>query len=97
MAYDGPTKLSVTLGGLGAGSAVTIHNLAAGALSAGSLDAVNGGQLFATNQILAANTAAITSLRPSRRHLPSSFSQTNAIAAPASLKWSLVRTYLYLP
>ncbi|MGS1070391.1 YadA family autotransporter adhesin, partial [Burkholderia glumae] len=89
LAYDGPTKLSVTLGGLGAGTAVTIHNLAAGALSAGSLDAVNGGQLFATNQILAANTAAITSLSSQLGAiLPSSFSQTNAIAAPASLKYA---------
>ncbi|MDR8038646.1 YadA-like family protein [Burkholderia cenocepacia] len=45
--YDDATKISVTLGN--AGTPVTIHNVAAGALSETSTDAVNGSQLFATN------------------------------------------------
>uniref|UniRef100_UPI003704B001 YadA-like family protein n=1 Tax=Burkholderia contaminans TaxID=488447 RepID=UPI003704B001 len=47
--YDDATKSSVTLGGAGATTPVAIHNVAAGALSATSTDAVNGSQLFATN------------------------------------------------
>ncbi|WP_256990145.1 YadA-like family protein [Burkholderia sp. AU15512] len=45
--YDDATKASVTLGN--AGTPVAIHNVAEGALSATSTDAVNGSQLFATN------------------------------------------------
>ncbi|WP_260437712.1 YadA-like family protein [Burkholderia cenocepacia] len=45
--YDDATKTAVTLGN--AGTPVAIHNVAAGALSATSTDAVNGSQLFATN------------------------------------------------
>ncbi|GAH46816.1 unnamed protein product, partial [marine sediment metagenome] len=45
--YDDATKASVTLGN--AGTPVAIHNVAAGALSETSTDAVNGSQLFATN------------------------------------------------
>lgn len=40
-----------------------VTGVAAGSLAAGSADAVNGGQLTATNQIVASNTAALTSLR----------------------------------
>lgn len=39
-----------------------VHGVAAGVLSATSLDAVNGSQLFATNQNVAANSAAIAAL-----------------------------------
>nr|WP_254218270.1 YadA-like family protein [Burkholderia multivorans] len=46
--YDDATKSGVTLGN--AGTPVAIHNVAAGDLSATSTDAVNGSQLFATNQ-----------------------------------------------
>ncbi|WP_277625906.1 YadA-like family protein [Burkholderia cenocepacia] len=46
--YDDATKAGVTLGN--AGTPVAIHNVAEGALSATSTDAVNGSQLFATNQ-----------------------------------------------
>ncbi|AOI74958.1 YadA-like family protein [Burkholderia sp. NRF60-BP8] len=48
--YDGKAKDSVTLGN--AGTPVAIHNVADGVLSATSKDAVNGSQLFATNQNL---------------------------------------------
>uniref|UniRef100_UPI0025B66753 ESPR-type extended signal peptide-containing protein n=1 Tax=Burkholderia diffusa TaxID=488732 RepID=UPI0025B66753 len=46
--YDDATKAGVTLGN--AGTPVALHNVAEGALSATSTDAVNGSQLFATNQ-----------------------------------------------
>uniref|UniRef100_A0A1I9YM93 Hemagglutinin n=1 Tax=Paraburkholderia sprentiae WSM5005 TaxID=754502 RepID=A0A1I9YM93_9BURK len=45
--YDSPAHNSVTLGGVGAGSAVTLTNIAAGKVSATSTDAINGSQLFA--------------------------------------------------
>ncbi|HHT8884393.1 TPA: beta strand repeat-containing protein, partial [Burkholderia cenocepacia] len=50
--YDGVAKDSVTLGGVGATTPVAIHNVKDGELSATSKDAVNGSQLFATNQNL---------------------------------------------
>ncbi|MDS0790677.1 YadA-like family protein [Burkholderia pseudomultivorans] len=50
--YDDATKDSVTLGGAGATTPVALHNVADGVLSATSKDAVNGSQLFATNQDL---------------------------------------------
>ncbi|WP_334046530.1 YadA-like family protein [Burkholderia cepacia] len=50
--YDGAAKDSVTLGGAGATTPVAIHNVKDGELSATSKDAVNGSQLFATNQNL---------------------------------------------
>ncbi|MCA8003185.1 YadA-like family protein [Burkholderia metallica] len=48
--YDDATKSGITLGGTGATTPVAIHNVADGALSATSKDAVNGSQLYATNQ-----------------------------------------------
>ncbi|WP_232427469.1 YadA family autotransporter adhesin [Burkholderia ubonensis] len=62
VSYDDPTRASVTLGGLHATSSVLMRNVASGALSATSTDAVNGAQLFATNQAVQANTSAITEL-----------------------------------
>lgn len=59
VAYDDATQASVTLGGAGG---TTITNLADGALGAGSSDAVNGSQLFATNQNVTTNTTAISNL-----------------------------------
>ncbi|WP_341775284.1 YadA-like family protein [Burkholderia gladioli] len=89
LSYDDPTKLSVTLGGLAAGSAVTIHNLAAGALTAASSDAVNGAQLFATNAAVTANTSAINALSSRLGAiLPSSFSQTIPEPGQGSLKYA---------
>jgi autotransporter adhesin len=58
--YDSSSHDKVTLGN--AGKAVTIANVQAGSLSAASTDAVNGGQLFATNQAVAQNTADIGGL-----------------------------------
>ncbi|MCA8404565.1 YadA-like family protein [Burkholderia cenocepacia] len=50
--YDGTAKDSVTLGGASATTPVALHNVADGVLAADSKDAVNGSQLFATNQNL---------------------------------------------
>jgi len=52
--YDTSAHDSVTLGGVGASTAVALHNVANGAVSASSLDGVNGSQLYA----LASSTAS---------------------------------------
>ncbi|WP_080434919.1 YadA family autotransporter adhesin [Burkholderia ubonensis] len=62
VSYDDPARVSVTLGGLHATSTVPLRNVASGALSTTSTDAVNGAQLFATNQAVQADTSAITEL-----------------------------------
>jgi len=48
--YDNPGHTSVTLGGAGSTTPVALNNVAAGAVSATSTAAVNGSQLYATNQ-----------------------------------------------
>lgn len=53
-----PTNTAAMIG-VG-GAAVRLTNVAAGTLAAGSSDAVNGGQLAATNTALAANVAVTT-------------------------------------
>ena len=57
--YDGAGQTSVTLAGAGG---TTLTNVADGALSATSSDAVNGSQLFATNQAVSANDGDIAAL-----------------------------------
>jgi autotransporter adhesin len=57
--YGDATQTTITLGGAGG---TTITNLAPGTVGAGSTDAVNGGQLYATNVQVTNNTAAITNL-----------------------------------
>lgn len=59
--YDDSSKAGVTFGGTGA-PAVTLDNVAAGALNASSSEAVNGAQLYATNQAVAGNSTDITNL-----------------------------------
>ena len=54
--YDDASQGSVTLGGSGG---TTVTNVADGALNATSSDAVNGSQLFATNQQVDQNTVNI--------------------------------------
>jgi len=61
--YDDTARTAVTLGGVGAAAPVALHNVAAGALAADSTDAVNGAQLFATNQQVTNNTTSITNLQ----------------------------------
>ena len=53
VAYDTTDKSHVTLGGVGTTKLVTISNVAAGALTSSSTDAVNGSQLNSTNRALA--------------------------------------------
>ncbi|MEM5318661.1 hypothetical protein VSR72_44065, partial [Paraburkholderia sp. JHI869] len=53
---------SVTLGGTDATSAVALHNVANGALSASSTDAVNGSQLYATNTNVSNLAGNVTNL-----------------------------------
>ncbi|WP_415265734.1 YadA family autotransporter adhesin [Burkholderia ambifaria] len=60
--YDNAGHTSVTLGGSGAAAPVALTNVAAGTLSASSVDAVNGGQLFATNQAVANTSTVVTNL-----------------------------------
>ncbi|SFN76832.1 YadA-like family protein [Sphingomonas sp. OK281] len=50
---NGVRTNTVTLAGGNAAAPVTIGNVAAGAVAAGSADAVNGGQLYTTNQAVA--------------------------------------------
>jgi autotransporter adhesin len=58
--YDDGSQTIVTLAGAG-GTVIT--NVAAGAVNAGSTDAVNGAQLNATNVNVASNTTDITNLQ----------------------------------
>ncbi|MEX3946067.1 hypothetical protein AB4Y44_42585, partial [Paraburkholderia sp. BR10937] len=60
--YDTSTHDSVTLGGVEATTPVALHNVAAGDLSEDSTDAVNGSQLYATNQQVSQNTTNISNL-----------------------------------
>ncbi|WP_235527437.1 YadA-like family protein [Burkholderia sp. Leaf177] len=50
VAYDTTDKSHITLGGVGTSKLVTISNVATGAVSATSTDAINGSQLYSTNQ-----------------------------------------------
>ncbi|WP_337993379.1 YadA family autotransporter adhesin [Burkholderia thailandensis] len=50
--YDGVAKDSVTLGGIGSSTPVLVNNVAAGLIAADSMQAVNGGQLYALQQQL---------------------------------------------
>jgi autotransporter adhesin len=63
--YDSPSHDSVTLGGADASTPVALHNVADGALSPTSKDAVNGSQLYATNQQVNQNTADISNINNS--------------------------------
>ncbi|GAB7526132.1 YadA-like family protein [Paraburkholderia sp. 2C] len=59
VAYDDASKGKISLAGT---SGTTITNLKAGAINATSTDAVNGAQLYATNQNVAQNTSDISTL-----------------------------------
>jgi len=58
--YDTPAHDLITLGSVG--TPVALTNVKAGTLSASSTDAVNGSQLFDTNQKVAKNTTDISNL-----------------------------------
>ena len=77
--YDDAARTSVTLAGAGG---TTITNLADGAVSATSSDAVNGSQLFATNQNVAINTADIADLMDSTVQYDNATYGTVTLAGP---------------
>ncbi len=85
--YDDGSQIQVTLGGA-VGTIVT--NVANGILSAASSDAVNGSQLFATNEQVQANSAAIGNLQVDVLNLQGDFNSlqtqvnniTNGAAGP---------------
>ena len=83
--YDDASHATVTFDGAGG---TTLTNVAAGALNATSTDAVNGSQLYATNQQVAANGAAITNLQTDVGILQTNFGnlqiQVNNIASGAA-------------
>lgn len=62
VSYDSSAKTSVTLGGVGATTPVIFTNVAPGALTATSTNAVNGSQLFATNQAVSSLGTRVTAL-----------------------------------
>ena len=73
---DATTKDKVTLGGGATGT--TLSNVKAGDISATSMDAVNGGQLFTTNQNVEQNSQNITTNSTDITTLKGGFSlQTN--------------------
>ena len=72
-------KTSVTLGD--GKTAVDLGNVAAGEIAQGSTDAVNGGQLWAVQQDVNANTAAIGSLNSRVNTLDSRIDKVGANAA----------------
>ncbi|MDR3100743.1 MAG: YadA-like family protein [Paraburkholderia sp.] len=61
--YDSPAKNAVTLGGADASEPVALHNVADGDLSASSTDAVNGGQLYATNSNISNLAGDVTNIQ----------------------------------
>ncbi len=82
--YDNDDKQNVSLLGYGG---TTISNLKAGEVSPTSMQAVNGSQLYATNQAVAQNTTAIANLNNRVDGLSSDIEKSGAAtAALASLK-----------
>jgi autotransporter adhesin len=72
--YDSASHLVVTLGGPGAAVPIALDNVAAGAITAGSTAAVNGGELYATN-------ANVTNLQNGAAG-PFQVYQSGAVTAP---------------
>ncbi len=69
--YDDSTHDSITLGGVGSQMPVRLGNVAAGQLTATSTDAVNGSQLFATNQNVANNANSIININNTLNNMAS--------------------------
>ncbi|MEG2269417.1 MAG: hypothetical protein RSC68_34480, partial [Acinetobacter sp.] len=81
---DAALKDKVTLGGAGAATTVALTNVKAGALNATSTDAVNGSQLYTTNQKVATNTANIATNTGDITTLKGGFNlQTNGASSGA--------------
>ncbi|MEW6345472.1 MAG: YadA-like family protein [Pseudomonadota bacterium] len=77
--YDSAAHTSVTLGGVGASSAVALTNVAAGAITANSTDAVNGSQLYALETQLSQTTSQLTQLSQTTTNNASSNSKYVAV------------------
>ncbi|OJA86371.1 peptide ABC transporter permease [Burkholderia ubonensis] len=92
VSYDDPARVSVTLGGLHATSTVLLRNVASGALSTTSTDAVNGAQLFASNQAVQANTSAITELASQVGRIQASVPSQPVPSQQGSLKFVSVNS-----
>lgn len=60
--YDTSAHISLTLGGVGATARVPLNNVAAGQVTLGGTDAVNGGQLYNTANSVAAALGAGTTV-----------------------------------
>ena len=88
--YDDPSKTLVTLGGAGAAAPTRVTNVAPGALTAGSTDAVNGSQLFATNANVTNNSNAITNLNNGTAGLVQQATPTSTITVAAANGGTLV-------
>jgi len=74
--YDNDTKDKVTFAGNGDGT--TLTNVAKGKISETSKDAVNGSQLFATNQVVMNNYENIQNLSAQNQQLDSRINQVNS-------------------
>jgi autotransporter adhesin len=83
--YDDATKGSVTLGGT---AGTTISNVAPGDLSATSTEAVNGSQLYTTNQNVATNTTNITNLGDTITNIAGDTSTTYTDANGLGIKYA---------
>lgn len=92
VSYYDPARVSVTLGGLHATSTVLLRNVASGALSTTSTDAVNGAQLFASNQAVQANTSAITELASQVGRIQASVPSQPVPSQQGSLKFVSVNS-----
>ena len=79
--YDDPTHAIVTFDGAG-GTLLT--NVAAGTLDATSTDAVNGAQLYATNQQVQSNSLAIANLQTQVNNIASGSAGPVQYSNPAS-------------
>jgi len=79
--YDDANRTSVTFNA--GGQAVGLHNVAAGGVSAGSTDAINGAQLYATNQQVANNTTQISDIEAGKAG-PFRANNSSGLAAPSA-------------
>ena len=85
--YDSTAKDKVTLGGAGSTTPVQVSNVKAGDLSASSTDAVNGSQLYATNQNVATNSNNITNLQNQTFKLQANGDTASAVKASDTVQF----------
>ena len=85
--YDSITKDQVTLGGAGSTTPVQVSNVKAGELSATSTDAVNGSQLYVTNQNVATNSNNITNLQNQTFKLQANGDTASAVKASDTVQF----------